>query len=110
LHIVWATVTVLLMMFMMGFGAVAMGRKFQLYTIISLITHLIFGILTSLEAPNISTNSPTPWIGVWERINIAVFMAWIVMLAIALLKRNSTKRPELTKSNARCQSCLVDFQ
>jgi hypothetical protein len=31
-------------------------------------------------------NLPTPLIGVWERINIGVFLLWVVMLAIALLR------------------------
>jgi hypothetical protein len=89
LHIVWAMITVLLMMLMMGFGAAALGKRFRLYTVISITAHLVFGILTSLEAPNIPTNEPTPWIGIWERINIAVFMIWIVVLAIALMRRNA---------------------
>jgi hypothetical protein len=95
LHIAWAMVTVLLMMFIIGFGAAALGKSFRLYTVVSIIAHFGFGILTSLEAPNIPTNGPTPWIGVWERINIAVFMAWIVVLAIALLRRNARSRAEL---------------
>jgi hypothetical protein len=38
-------------------------------------------------------NEPTPWIGVWERINIGVYMLWVVVLAIALL-RDQVKRPQ----------------
>lgn len=29
---------------------------------------------------------PTPWMGVWERINIIAYMIWIVVLAILLLR------------------------
>ena len=32
----------------------------------------------------------TPWIGVWERINIGVFLLWIVVLATALLRARDT--------------------
>jgi hypothetical protein len=85
LHITWASVTVLFMMVMMGFGAEAFGKAFRTYTIISILLHITFGILSSLEAPNIPTNGSTPWIGVWERINIAVFMLWIIVLAVILL-------------------------
>jgi len=27
----------------------------------------------------------TPWVGIWERINIGVFLLWVVVLAITLL-------------------------
>jgi flavodoxin len=29
---------------------------------------------------------PTPWIGVWERINVGVFLLWVIVLASALLR------------------------
>lgn len=86
MHIVWAMVTVLTMITMMGFGAAAFGKRFRAYTISSIGLHIVFGILTGLEAPNIPTNDPTPWIGVWERINIGVFMLWVTVLATLLLK------------------------
>src|SRR5262245_58762727 len=37
LHIVWAMVTLLLMMLIMGFGAPALGRSFRLYTLATFI-------------------------------------------------------------------------
>lgn len=90
LHIAWAMVTVLLMMTIMGFGAAALGKRFRIYTIASIVLHLVFGILTSFEAPNIPTNGPTPLIGLWERINIAVFMLWVLVLSIDLLRTEVT--------------------
>jgi hypothetical protein len=51
-----------------------------------------FGALTGLDAPRIAANLPTPWVGVWERINIGVFLLWVVILAIALL-RAQVERP-----------------
>ena len=87
LHIVWAMVTVLFMIIMMVLGAAAFGLRFRIYTILSIVLHIVFGMLTSLEAPNISTNGPTPFIGLWERINIAIFMLWIAVLSIILLNK-----------------------
>lgn len=87
LHLVWAGTTVFLMLLMMGFGAAALGKSFRIYTIASMVLHAVFGFLTSLEAPNVQTNGPTPWIGVWERINIGIFMLWVVVLAVLLLRR-----------------------
>jgi hypothetical protein len=86
LHLVWAGVTVLLMIVMMAIGAAALRKTFRLYTILSIVAHIVFGYLTSLEADLIATNSPTPWIGVWERINIGVFMLWIAVLSVSLLR------------------------
>lgn len=91
LHIIWAMTTVLLMMVMMGFGAAALGKQFRIYTIVSIALHIGFGTLTSLTAPNIPTDGPTPMIGIWERINIAVFMLWVAVLAIVLIRRQHSK-------------------
>ena len=90
LHIVWSMVTVLLMLLAMGFGAAALGKRFRLYSVATMVVLVAFGALTGLDAPRISANLPTPWIGVWERINIGVYMLWVVGLAIALLRRSTT--------------------
>jgi len=87
LHIVWASVTVLMMMVMMILGAVVFGKWFRIFTAASVVLLVVFGILTGLEAPNIPTNGPTPMIGVWERINIGIFMLWVAVLSAALLNR-----------------------
>jgi hypothetical protein len=86
LHIVWATVTVLLMMLAIGFGAVAFGKQFRLYSIATMVILVAFGVLTFLYGPRIAANLPTPWVGVWERINVGVFLLWVVVLATALLR------------------------
>jgi hypothetical protein len=86
MHIVFSMVTVLLMMLAIGFGAAALGKRFRLYSIATLVILVVFGALTGLDAPGIAANLPTPWIGVWERINIGVFLLWVVVLAGALLR------------------------
>lgn len=90
MHIVFSFVTVLLMLLAMGFGAAAFGRTFRWYTIASVIVLMTFGMLTAREAPGIDSNQPTPMIGVWERINIGVFLIWVIILSIVLMKRNSS--------------------
>ncbi|HEV8507589.1 MAG TPA: DUF998 domain-containing protein [Chitinophagaceae bacterium] len=87
LHIVWAMVTLLLMMLIMGFGSAALGRSFRLYTIATFIVFITFGVLIGTEAPGIPNNLPTPHIGTWERINIGAFMIWVIVFALALLRR-----------------------
>jgi hypothetical protein len=91
LHEVLAAVTVFLMFLAIGFGATAFGKRFRLYSIVTIVVLLVFGGLTFLEAPRLQMNLPTPWIGLWERINISVFLLWVVMLG-AMLWRNGTPR------------------
>jgi Protein of unknown function (DUF998) len=86
MHIVFAMVTVLLMLLAIGFGAAAFGKRFRLYSIATIVLLVVFGALTGLESPRIAANLPTPWVGVWERINIGVFLLWVVALPIALLR------------------------
>ena len=90
MHLVLSFVSVLLMLMAMVFGAASFGETFRFYSIFSLVMLLIFGILTGLEAPNVESNQPTPLIGVWERINIGIFLLWIVVLAIVLLGRKES--------------------
>jgi Protein of unknown function (DUF998) len=90
MHLVLASVTVLLMLLAIGFGAAAFGKWFRLYSIASLVILVAFGSLTFLDAPRLAANLPTPWLGVWERINLGVFLLWVVMLAMALLRTVDT--------------------
>lgn len=85
-HIVLGSVSVVLMLLAIGFGAAAFGRSFRLFSIASFAILLVFGVLTFLDAPGVAANRPTPWIGAWERINVGVFLLWEVVLAIALLR------------------------
>jgi hypothetical protein len=87
LHQVLGAVTVFLMFLAIGFGATAFGKRFRLYSIVTIVVLLVFGGLTFLEAPHLQLDLPTPWIGLWERINISVFLVWVVVLASVLWRR-----------------------
>jgi hypothetical protein len=86
MHIVWSVVTVLLMLLSIAFAGAAFGRRFRVYSIASLILLVAFGTLTFLDSPGVAAGLETPWIGVWERLDIAVFLIWIVVLAAGLLR------------------------
>lgn len=86
LHLVWATVTVVFMMLFMGLGAAALGKKFRVYTIASFVVFIVCGALTFMQANNLEANMPTPWMGLLERINIAVFMIWVITFSIVLMR------------------------
>lgn len=87
LHIVWAMMALLFNMLLMGFGALALGKRFRFYTIATGVVFIIFGVLTFMESPGIRANLPTPHIGLWERINMGAFLLWIIVFAIILLQR-----------------------
>jgi hypothetical protein len=89
LHIVFTAVTVPLMMLAIGFGAASLGKKFRIYSVITLLVLIVAGVFTGIDGPKIEANLPTPWIGVWERINIGVYMLWVVVLAVVLLRRQT---------------------
>ena len=90
LHLVLASVTVLLMLLAIGCAASAFGKPFRRYSIATLAILAAFGAMTFVEAPRLAANLPTPWLGVWERINIGVFLLWVVVLAVALLRAEDT--------------------
>lgn len=86
LHIAWAIVTNIFMWLFMALGAAASGKQFRIYTIASIALHIVFGVLTFLEAPGMQANGITPTIGLWERINIGIFMLWVIVFAIRIQK------------------------
>lgn len=90
LHRILGIGNVLLFVVTVGFGAAAFGRRFRVYSIATLVIAFVFGMLTGLESPRLAANLPTPYIGLWERISIAVYMIWLVVLAITLLRMKAT--------------------
>jgi len=87
MHIVFTFVTVPIMISIIGFAAAALKKGFRIYSIITVLILLAAGILTGIDGPKISENLPTPFIGVWERINIGAYMVWVAVLAIRLLQK-----------------------
>jgi hypothetical protein len=86
LHLVWATITGFFFMLIVGVGAAALGKRFRIYSIVTMVIGLACGAVTGTYAAQVQADLPTPWVGVWERIGIATFMAWIAVLATALLR------------------------
>lgn len=86
LHLVWAMITGVFFVLIMGFGAAALGKRFRVYSIATLVIGLVCGVVTATYASQVQADLPTPWVGVWERISIAAFMGWISVLATALLR------------------------
>jgi hypothetical protein len=88
LHLTWAGVTTVLFMLIMGFAAVALRGLFRVFTVVSVVLLITFGVLTFLASPGVARNEPTPWIGVWERANIGVFLCWVVAFALVVMRHD----------------------
>jgi hypothetical protein len=87
MHITLAVLTEICFLLALGFAAMALDKHFRIYSIATFFVLLLFGVLTFLASPGIAANQPTPLIGVWERINIGVFLLWVVVLAAVLLHK-----------------------
>jgi hypothetical protein len=88
IHAVVTAIGVLLCMFpAIGFGAASFGRRFRIYSIVTMAVFIVCGVLAGMQGPNVAENLPTPYLGVLERINIYTYMLWIVVLSTILLKK-----------------------
>ena len=84
LHLIVTGLGVFTFLLEVGFVAAAFGKWFRLYSIATMVAMLVFGAITSSYAPEVQANEPTPWVGVYERINAYGYMLWIAVLALAL--------------------------
>ena len=87
LHIGLTAVTVLFIFVGVGFAINAFGRRFRLYSFVTLAALLVFGLLGALDGPRVAANLPTPWLGVTERLCIGAYLLWTAVLAVMLLRR-----------------------
>ena len=93
LHLGWEMITLIFNVIVMGFGFAALGKEFRIYTIVTWIVFLVFGVLTFMESPGIDQNLPTPHIGLWERINMFAFFIWIAVFSTILLQKEKQQVP-----------------
>lgn len=73
----------------MGFAEMALGRRFCLYTVITVASMLVFGVWSVMDGPALGAGLPTPWVGVKERIYRYAYQLWFVSLAITLLRERA---------------------
>jgi hypothetical protein len=84
LHLAVTGVGVFTFLFEIGLAAAVFGRGFRLYSIATILVMLVFGAITSWYAGAVQADEPTPWIGVYERINAYGYMVWLMVLATKL--------------------------
>jgi hypothetical protein len=90
MHIVLTTVTVLLILLIIGFGAAADGMAFRIYSYATIVFVLAAGAWAGAEGAQLAAGEPTPWLGIIERINIYGYMLWLAVLSVVLLSAKTT--------------------
>jgi hypothetical protein len=83
-HIVVTIVMSIFIMASIALGAFAFGRRFRVYSFVTLALVIVGGVLAGILAGPMP--GPTPWLGLAERVNIYATMAWFAALAIGLIK------------------------
>jgi hypothetical protein len=88
LHLVGTAANVLFILLAMGFGAAALGPRFRIYSILTIVVLLAFGAWVAGDAAAVEAGLATPWSGLKERVNIYGFQLWIVVLATILVRHH----------------------
>jgi hypothetical protein len=84
--IIWGVITPLLMLAGIGLSAAAFGKAFRLYAILTLVALVTISVLTGIQAAQVTAGEPAPWFGITERALIGVWLLWVEVLAITLLR------------------------
>jgi hypothetical protein len=94
MHAVLTAVIVLFILLAIGFAGAAFGGWFCGYSVATLVILVVFGALAGTQGPTLAANEPTPWLGVFERINIGGYLLWLAVLAVVLLRGGAQPRPD----------------
>lgn len=92
LHLVLVAVDAVLFLLTMGLAAKVCGKRFRLYSLVTMVVLLVFGFLTSTDAHHVQDNEPTPWMGIIERVSVYTTMLWYAVFALVLLRLRRGQR------------------
>jgi hypothetical protein len=90
-HLALVGVGILCWLVAMGFGAAALGKRFRIYSVVSLATVVGFFALGFSYVPEANAGRPTPFLGLYERIGFSAYFLWMSVLAVALWRRSTIK-------------------
>lgn len=93
MHVVMAAFTVGALLLTIGFGAAGLGRAFRIFSAMTFVLLLVFGLLTARYVPQVASNAPTPGLGLVERTSVYAGMLWLAVFALVLLRRGEPDRP-----------------
>jgi len=86
LHLIEGGLEMIILLAAMGFAAMALSRRFRLYTIATVVLMVAFGAWSAMEIPQVEAGLPTSWVGVKERIYWYAYQLWFIGLALTLLR------------------------
>jgi hypothetical protein len=66
--------SILFLLLAVAFGATLLGRRFRYYSCGTIVTLIVFGVLSVQQGGEIEANQPTPWAELEQRINAYAFM------------------------------------
>lgn len=87
MHIIGTGVWSLFVLMAMVLSAVAYRGRFRRYSIVTLLVLVGFGTASSIAMGGVEENL-TPWAGGFERINAYAFFAWLIVLAVTMMRRS----------------------
>jgi len=100
MHLVMTGVTVTLMTILIVVGSFALGKLFRIYSYLTILTMMVFGILTGQQTSRVVEQLPTPWMGITERLCSYSPLIWVIVLAFILLSKNDlTSKSNTVKRN-----------
>jgi hypothetical protein len=85
-HMIATALTVLLLILFIAFGAFSDGKSFRIYSFITILIMLVFGALTSVQAPKLDDNFSASGFGAIERVCVYAPMIWLLAFALVRLK------------------------
>jgi hypothetical membrane protein len=95
MHIILSAVFSVLVIAAMVLSAVAYRGWFRVYAVATLVVVVGFGMASAFAIQGITQND-TPWAGGYERINAYAYFAWLIVLAITVMRREApaTRSPD----------------
>jgi hypothetical membrane protein len=88
MHIILSAVFSVLVVAAMALSAVAYKGWFRFYALATIAVVVGFGMAASFAIQGIEQND-TPWAGGFERINAYAYFAWLVVLAVTVMRREA---------------------
>lgn len=84
MHLVMTGLTVVLLIALIVGGSGSLGKKFRIYSWMTIVLMTVFGIMTGQQASRVAEQLPTPWMGITERITSYLPLVWVMVLSFYL--------------------------
>jgi len=100
MHIILSAVFSVQVVAAMALSAVAYPGWFRLYAFATIAVVVGFGMAASFAIQGIEQND-TPWAGGFERINAYAYFAWLIVLAVTVMRREVPARDHAVRVASR---------